>query len=235
MTFRVKQEKFEGPLELLLDLIEKEKMSVSEISLAQVTDEYLKYIKSLEAVDMEKLAEFLVVAAQLILIKSRSLLPHLRLSEEEEQSIEELEKRLEEYKRLREFAKELRGLEVEKRRIITHEAYFGMEAFFYPPPKLAAKGIKDAFASFLAALPKIEKLVEEKIRRVVSLEEKIAKIKDFLQYSIEKTFSEIVGNARDKIEVIVSFLALLELAKQKIVDLRQEKPFEEIVIKKNLE
>lgn len=227
-----KQEKFEGPLELLLELIEKEKLSISEISLAKVTDEYISYVKSLDKIDPEQLAEFLVVAAQLMLIKSRSLLPGLQLSEEEMQSVEELEKRLEEYKRLRELSKEIKKLEAKKQYILTREAYWGMEPVFYPPQKLTTNMIRAAFTAFLAALPKIEKLAEEKIKKIISLEEKIAHIRSFLSEQVERAFSEITKGAKEKVEVIVSFLAILELARQHFVELHQKKAFEDILIKK---
>ena len=228
----VKQEKFEGPLDLLLELIEKQELSISEISLAKVTDEYLTNIRSLGKIDPEQLAEFLVVAAHLMLIKSRSLLPVLDLDEEEEASIEELEKRLKEYKRIKELAMELKMLESRGERIFTREAYAGISPIFYPPPKLTLFNIAETFASFLAALPKIEKLAEDKIRRIVSLEEKISYIKTFLQGTIERVFSEVVKGAKEKVEVIVSFLALLELSKQKFVELHQKELFEDITIKR---
>lgn len=228
----LKHEKFEGPLGLLLELIEKEKLSISEISLAKVTDDYIKYVKSLEKIDPESLAEFLVVAAQLLLIKSRSLLPSLKFTEEEEQSIEELEKRLAEYKRLRELAKEIQKIESGRAFIFTREAYLGMDPIFYPPKKLTASDLKDAFTSFLAALPKIEKLAEESIKKIISLEEKISNIRAFLQEAVEKAFSELVKGATEKVDVIVSFLAILELARQKFVELDQQKPFADIKIKR---
>lgn len=227
-----KQEKFEGPLGLLLELIEKEKLSISEISLAKITDDYIKYVKSLEKIDPESLAEFLVVAAQLMLIKSRSLLPSLKFSEEETHSIEELEKRLVEYKRLRELTKEIQKIEAKHAFIFTREAYLGMDPIFYPPKKLVAAALKDAFASFLAALPKIEKLAEESIKKIISLEEKISHIRLFLQGALEKAFSELVRGATEKVDVIVSFLAILELARQKFVELDQQKPFADITIKR---
>ncbi len=232
MIFEIKQEKFAGPLDLLLDLIEKEKLSISEISLAKVTDDYVKHVKSLEKLDPEQLAEFLVVAAHLMLIKSRSLLPNLKFSEEEEQSIEDLEKKLTEYKKIRELAGFLKKLEAERKQIFTREAYLGMEPVFFPPPKLKISTMTQAFVAFLAALPKIEKLAEEKLRRIVSLEEKINHIRAFLQATVEKAFSEIIKGAKEKVEVIISFLAILELSKQKFVELRQQKPFAEIIIKK---
>lgn len=232
MQFQIKQEKFEGPLDLLLELIEKQKLSISEISLAKVTDEYLANVRFLGKIDPEQLAEFLVVAAHLMLIKSRSLLPVLNLNEEEEASIEELEKRLKEYKRTKELALELKILESGGRHIFTREAYTGIDPIFYPPKKLTLLNIAETFASFLAALPKIEKLVEEKICRIVSLEEKISHIKAFLQGAMERVFSEVVRGTKEKVEIIVSFLALLELSKQKFVELHQKDLFEDITIKK---
>ena len=232
MPFEVKQEKFAGPLDLLLDLIEKEKLSISEISLAKVTDDYIKYVKSLEKIDPEKLAEFLVIAAHLMLIKSRSLLPHLKLSEEEERSIDDLEKRLTEYKKIRELVSLLKKMEAERRQIFTREAYLGMNPVFYPPPKLKANIVGRAFATFLESFPKIEKLAEDKLRRIISLEDKIKHIRVFLATAVEKAFSDIVGGAKEKVEIIVSFLAILELSRQKFIELRQQKPFEDIIIKK---
>lgn len=231
-AYLVKQEKFEGPLELLLDLIEREKLSIAEISLSRVADEYIAHIRALENIDPEELAEFLVVAAQLMLIKSRSLLPSLELTQEEEGSIEELEKRLAEYQKIRELARELKKLEILKNHILVREAFRGQEPIFYPPPKLKMESLKEPFAAFLAALPKIEKLAEEKIKKIISLEEKISHIRSFLSDRLERAFSEIIKGAAGKVDVIVSFLAILELAKQKFLDIRQEKLFEDIKIRK---
>jgi segregation and condensation protein A len=232
MTFQISHEKFEGPLELLLELIEKEKLSISEISLARVTDDFITFIKALEKIDPEVLAEFLVVAAQLMLIKSKSLLPNLKLSEEDEASIEDLERRLAEYKRFRELAGDVRKLDVAHRRILTREAYQGMKAVFYPPLNLTRDTLCDAFAAVLAAIPKIEKLAEEKIKKIVSLEDTIKHIRLFLQENIQKAFSDITKGAHEKVDIIVSFLAILELARQRFVELEQIQPFEDITIKK---
>lgn len=232
MNFRVIQEKFEGPLGLLLDLIEKEKLSISEISLARVTDDYIRYVKALEKVDPEELAEFLVVAAELMLIKSRSLLPSLKLSEEETGSIEELERRLEEYKRIRELARELKKLEARREFISTREQYLGMKPVFYPPQSLTAARLGQTLAAILAVIPKLEKLAEEKIKRIISLEEKVSHIRAALEGALACSFSELVKGAKEKVEVIVSFLAILELAKQKFVEIEQKELFEDIVIRK---
>ena len=230
-SFLVRQEKFEGPLELLLELISKQKVSVSEISLANVTNEYVSHIQSLEKIDPAELAEFLVVAATLILVKSRSLLPSLSLTEEEEESIEELEARLKEYKTIRELAGELGKLAKSRRWSVSREPYKDFETFFYSPPKLTAKRMADAFAALLESLPKVEKLAKDTIRRVISLQERIGQIRTSLQERIEKSFSELIGAATDKIDIIISFLAILELAKQKLIAVDQKKLFEDITVR----
>ncbi len=232
MEFILKHEKFEGPFELLLELIEKEKLAISDISLAKVTDEYITYVRALERLDPEALAEFLVVAAHLMLIKSRSLLPALALTEEEEGSIDELEKRLMEFKKLRELASELKKIELSHPMMVSRESFIERDPLFYPPPKLALEHIEQAFASFLAAIPKVQKLAEEKLKRVISLQEKISHVREFLMNSVEKAFSELVSGSKEKVEIIVSFLAILELARQKFIDLDQHELFSEINIRR---
>ncbi|KKW18228.1 MAG: Chromosome segregation and condensation protein ScpA [Parcubacteria group bacterium GW2011_GWB1_50_9] len=227
-----KHEKFEGPLQILLELIEKEKLAISEISLAKVADEYLLHVKSLGAINPDELAEFLVIAAQLMLLKSRSLLPHLELDEEEKSSIEELERRLEEYRRARERASALKERAALGLRIHARESFFGLPPVFFPPPGVGLGSLKAAFEAFVEALPKLEKLVEERIKKVISLEEKISHIRSFLMNVVERAFSEIIKGSRERTEVIVSFLAILELARQRFVDLDQSKPFGDIVIKR---
>jgi segregation and condensation protein A len=227
-----KHEKFEGPLELLLEFIEKEKLSISEISLAKVADEYIQHVKNLDKIDPEELAEFLVVAAQLMLIKSRSLLPQLKLTEEEEGSIEELEKRLKEYQRIRQLAAELKKLEAARRHIVSREAYWGLKPVFYPSKKITAEVLSEAFAAVLSSIPKITKLAEEKLRHIISLEEKISHIKSVLQGALERTFFEVIKGTKEKAEIIVSFLAILELSRQKFLELKQEKVFGDITIRR---
>lgn len=232
VVFEIRHEKFEGPLELLLELIEKEKLSISEISLSRVAEEYVEHVRSLERIDPEQLAEFLVVASQLMLIKSRSLLPNLSFSEEEEQSGEELERRLAEYQKFRERAAVLKKLDETRKPIFIRDAYLAFAPVFFPPPQLALRDLASAFRTFLAALPKIEKLVEEKMKRIVSLEERMRQIRSFVQNAVERAFSEIVKGSGEKIDIIVSFLAILELTKQKFVDVRQEGAFTDIMVKR---
>ncbi len=233
--FAVRQEKFEGPLDLLLELIQKQELSINEISLARVTDEFIKYFQELEkgsGADPEVLAEFLVIASQLLLIKSRSLLPQFPLSPEEDESIHELEQRLAEYQRLKELSKELGKLAAGGQKSFSREAYAGREAVFYPPTNVTAPLLEKIFRAVIDAIPKVEKLAEEKIKKVISLEEKIKELQSFLQEKVERAFSELIAGAKEKVEVIVSFLAILELAKQKLVSVEQHRLFGDITIKK---
>lgn len=232
MDFQIQQKNFAGPLELLVELIEKNKLAVSEISLADVADSYLDYVRSLERINPERLGEFLVVAAQLILIKSKSLLPDLSLSEEEEKSIEELTERLAEYQEIRRLAHVLARQEGAGGRIASREAYTNTEPVFSPPHKLTGAHLHTAMMNFLASLPAPAEIVQQSIKKVISLEEKITHIHAFLQHAVERGFSDIIKGSREKVDVIVSFLAILELAKQRFVDLHQQSAFKDIRIKK---
>ncbi len=217
---------------MLLELIEKEKLAIAEISLARVADDYLAYVRGLVSPDPEELAEFLVVAAQLMLIKSRSLLPSLVFSQEEEDSLDDLEQRLAILQTMREAARALHAIERNGIRIAGREPYAGLAPVFYPPPALRAAALADVFAAAAALIPKPETLAEEKLKRIVSLEEKITHIRGILLDMVERRFSEIVADAKEKVDIVVSFLALLELARQKFVDLKQDAHFAEIMITK---
>lgn len=232
MAFAIKQEKFDGPLALLLELIEKEKFAIAEISLAKVADDYLAYVRALASPDPEELAEFLVVAAHLMLIKSRSLLPRLAFSEEEEASLGDLERRLAILQLMREAARELQKIEQRGMRIASREAYAGIAPVFHAPSALGAAALGETFAAVLALIPKAEALAEEKMKRIVSLEERIGHIRAILQDAVERGFSEIMRGAKEKMDIVVSFLAVLELARQKFVALRQDKAFDDILIRK---
>jgi segregation and condensation protein A len=233
VDFQIKQEKFEGPLELLVELIEREELSISEVSLAKVADDYIRYMKLLEKIDAEALAEFLVVASQLMLLKSRALVPSLVLPEEEG-SIEELEQRLREYQRLKRSALSLAARASKKERIGAREPYQGVEKIFRYSRPLDRNLLQKTFGELLSFFAKPEKLAQESLRRVLSLEERIGHIKAFLEGALTKVFSEIAAKSGDKGEIILSFLAILELAKIRFVELRQEKLFDEIIIKKSL-
>jgi len=153
MTYRVKIEQFEGPLDLLLSLIEEQKLDIIKLSLAAVTDQYLEHIKNNQEIHLENLSDFLSVAAKLILIKSKALLPMLKLTDEEEEEIEDLTVKLREYKKFKEASLKIGQLDKFKKISLSREGYWGVKAFFYPPDKLNIFDLKKHFQLVLKEIP----------------------------------------------------------------------------------
>ena len=228
MAYHIQLPQFEGPLELLLSLIEKQKLDVTRVSLAKITDQYLEYIATKDAVSLDNLAWFLVIASRLILIKSKALLPTFVLNEEEEEEIEDLEFQLREYKKFKDASQKLKGMFDISCAAYAREANSSLESVFYPPQGMQAKDIHSAFLRVLRDIPVFEMLEEKMITEVVTIEEKIISLQSMLQKRVEISFEEMVSHAKDKVEVIVSFLAMLELVKQRIIHVDQEELFSSI-------
>jgi segregation and condensation protein A len=227
-VYQVKLEKFEGPLELLLELIEKEKLNITELNLARVADQYLEHIRDNKNIHLENLADFLSVAAKLILIKSRALLPILKFSEEEEEEIEDLAQQLLEYKKFKEISAKIKKLALENHVCYSKAPYQGIRSVFYPPEDINAFDLKKYFQKVLLEIPTAEILQEEIVGEIVTLEERISDLEVALRNKIETCFSELVTQAKDKIDVIISFLAMLEMVKQRMIKVEQKELFQEI-------
>lgn len=231
MTYHIKLEQFEGPLDLLLQLTEQEKLDITRVSLAKIADQYLEYIAQAKDINLAHLADFLTVASRLILIKSKALLPMLEFSEEEEEEIKDLEHQLAEYKKFKDASVKLASVFDDSRMSFSREGFLGMGAVFYPPENITAEDLKKAFAKVLGEIPVIEKLEEEMVKEILTLEDKIVHLQDTLRERVQTSFSELVANAKDKVEIVVSFLAMLELVKQRIIHVEQEDLFSEISLK----
>jgi segregation and condensation protein A len=227
-VYQVKLEKFEGPLELLLELIEKEKLSITELNLARVADQYLDYIRDNQNIHLEHLADFLSVAAKLILIKSRALLPILKFSDEEEEEIEDLAHQLAEYKKFKEISAKIKKLASENHVCFSKTPYQGIRSVFYPPEDLNAFDLKKYFQKVLSEIPVATVLQEELVSEIITLEERISDLEIMLRSKIETCFSELVAEAKDKIDVIISFLAMLEMVKQRVIKVEQKELFQDI-------
>lgn len=235
MAYRIKIEKFEGPLDLLLELIEKEKMDITEVSLSKVADQYLQYLEKAEEINPANLADFLSVAAKLILLKSKALLPEIEIEEEDEESIEDLKLRLQEYKRFKEAAQVLAALYKNKDRLF-ERTYIGNVAHaFYPGEQLDQNAILLAAQGLSRVLDKFERLRKETVRATVSIKEKISDIQSMLSAQTKFRFNSIIEKSKSKVDAIVSFLALLELIKQKLVMVRQSANFSDIEIESSRE
>lgn len=228
--FKVRVGEIEGPLELILDLIEKRKLHISDISLSQVADEFIEHIKSFEEFPMRDSADFILVASTLLLIKSKSLLPNLALTEEEQGSIEDLENRLAAYKKYKELAAGLG-------KMFGNFLYFAEEKkyidiIFSPTSDITPESLRNALSEALKNMPqRAESLPRVTVDKIISLEEMVDKLTERIKTSLKTSFRDFSGIGKaDKVNIIVSFLAMLELVKQGTVRVSQDKHFEDIQI-----
>lgn len=226
--YKIKLKHFEGPLDLLISLIEDQKMDITQVSLSAVADQYLEYIKEQENVSIENLTHFLSVASRLILIKSKTLLPLLKLSHEEEEEIKDLEQQLKEFKKFKEVSQKIGKLFISSNESFSREGFLETGYFFCPPENINVFDLKKSFLKILDEIPISEKLEEEMVKEIVTLEEKIIYLQETLKKKVESSFSEIVSDSKDKIEVIVYFLAMLELIKIRVLEANQQNLFEDI-------
>ncbi len=225
--FKIKVGQFEGPLELLLDLVEKRKLHISEVSLSQVTDEYIAHVKAMQEFNIPDTAHFILVASTLLLIKSRSLLPNLSLSSEEEADIKDLEERLRIYERVRGLSRHVKEC-FGKSMIFPRGERKMTEIVFSPDPGITLYSVCAALRGAILGIP-IKNIVPETIvRKVISLEDMIVKLVDRVQNNLRLSFKEFAKGSTEKVEIIVSFLAMLELVKQGAIDVVQENHFEDI-------
>ncbi|PIT91392.1 hypothetical protein COU17_00170 [Candidatus Kaiserbacteria bacterium CG10_big_fil_rev_8_21_14_0_10_49_17] len=220
---------FEGPLELLLTLIEKRKLLINDVSLAAVTDDFINHLQRRE-ISVAERAHFILVASTLLLIKSKSLLPILDLSSEEEESIEDLEHRLAVYHVFKNASRDIATLY--GTRILFDGGERRMEeAVFAPARDLTVQALTDALSAVIARLPKIERIPEAIVERVVSLEDTIERLTERVEKAITIGFRDFAGVGKsEKVEVIVSFLAMLELVKDGIISVRQRDTFDDIIM-----
>ncbi|HOZ56095.1 MAG: Segregation and condensation protein A [Parcubacteria group bacterium ADurb.Bin316] len=229
-----KLEKFEGPLSLLLKLIEKEELDITQISLAKIADQYIDYIRTSPNITPDNMADFLLVASRLLLIKSRALLPYLY--PEEEKEIEELEEQLRMYKEYVEAMKKINVMIGKKKFMFAREfnrkVILAEANLFSPPKNIKAEDLAMIFVDLLTRLQPPEKLEEGTIDDLIKIEDKILSIQRMLADRIMLSFNQILVEAKSKTEIIVSFLAMLELMRQKEVNLVQEELFSEILISK---
>src|SRR3989344_7697562 len=199
MEYKVSLEKFSGPLDLLLSLIEEHKLAISEISLSQVTDQFLEYLKKIkESIGLSNavsgteyqriLADFLVVASRLILIKSRSLLPNLVLTQEEEGDIKELKEHLKAYQQIKLIGRELGKWIKTRNQYLGRDSYLNLPAMFYPPQNVSAVKFAEIYGMFLKTLPQIEKLEERSLVRVMTIEEKLKDLTERMGAAAEASF-----------------------------------------------
>lgn len=235
--YQVKTAVFEGPLDVLLRLIEERKLFINEISLASIADEYIAYVQTLPQFRAGEVTGFLLVAATLVLIKSKSLLPSLELTKDEETEIGDLERRLRLYKLVKDAGVSIRGM-YGKHTIMARDEAADLGPIWSPDETLTSERIVSAIEQIIAAIPKKEFLPEVTVKKVISIEEMMSTLADRIQEGLRTSFSSFSGKKsgkvtkEEKVYVIVSFLAMLELVRTGLVNAMQEGGFEEIVLEK---
>ncbi len=225
---QINQEKFTGPLDVLLSLIEERKMEITDVSLANVTDAFLNYVGDLKQISPEILADFLVIGARLILIKSKSLLPTLELSEEDKNDINDLKERLEIYRLFKEASQNIKNQYL-KHPTFAKEFLFNQIPIFYPPENFDYNTLYQSFKKIWEEFNSLGETSIEKIKKVIKIEEQIKYLLNILNKKTSSEFNQLVSK-KEKIEIIVTFLAVLEMFKDQLIIVDQEETFGEIKI-----
>lgn len=226
-TFHTKE--FAGPLELLLELLAEKKMDITEIALSDVTEQFLAYIDGFTEDQVHELADFLVVASKLLWLKARALLPQFG-DEDDSDSGVSLEDQLRLYKVFVVASKQ-----IHKQWTVTDRMVFRIEPprkveHFVWPTNINSAVLHETMGRLITRLAPPKPLPHTTIDRTISLKEKIFQIRQLLVSGRPIMFAELVKQAQNKTELIVSFLAILELAKQRVVAVHQPQPFHDIDI-----
>lgn len=252
MEYELALDNFKGPLDKLLELIEAEKMDVGEVSLAKVTDDFLKYLETLKEGsvggdpddlamfrrDLRVLADFISVASKLIFLKSKYLLPGLSLSDDEEADIKDLEDRLKRYQALKPALKYLNELWADRHTSYSRPYFLGRgtgfapgQHVFYPGTNVDQESLRSALGRIFDTIKTFEIETETIKEKIVTLEEKISEVLGRIQKEGDTQFKHLSGD-RSRAEIVVVFLAVLHLAREQLVLLEQIDNFSDIMVKK---
>lgn len=229
MGYEVRSAAFEGPLDLLLQLVESQKLEITKVSLLEVTAPFLQHLEANRGkMAPEELADFLVVAAKLVYLKSKALLPSLQDDALEEGP--DLEEQLRLYKTFVDAAKKLdamwRSGHVAYGR--TKRPVVMDEVVFVAPAGVTGDVLRDLYQRVIRRIEPLQQLPKAALERVISLEEKILDLGARVKRAMRVSFHGVLAEAEDRVEMIVSFLALLELIKQRDVRVEQSDLFSDI-------
>lgn len=230
-AFKIQTDIYSGPLDLLIELIEKRKLLINDISLASVTDDYMAYVAQFEKNPLREMADFIVLASTLLLLKSKSLLPVLELTEQEEETLESLEKRLRYYQIFRNIGKTLESLFGKN---VSHERRYvpDQNPLFLPDRFTTPQALHLAMTDVVKNLPKKVEKPKVQVKTVISLETMIDRMRERIEKQFSFKFREFTGNSGERTTIIVGFLAVLEMVKQGLVLVKQSARFHDIEIER---
>jgi len=228
--YKVQLTDWQGPLDLLLQLIEQQEMDITKVSLATVADQFIEYM-NVKPIKPEETADFLVIAAKLLYIKSKALLPSIDL---EEDDVIDLEKQLKMYKEYIDASKKMNKILKKKNISFAKDKYPEdiLTQGFFPPKNINQQKMARVYAQIINRLKPLIILPKKIIERSIKLSEKIQQIKDVILQEACTSFNKLICDTKTKTEKIISFLAILELTKQKIIQVEQGDLFSDIDLKK---
>lgn len=247
MGIPVKLQVFEGPLDLLLHLIDKNKIDIYDIPIVEITNQYMDYIKAMEREDLNVMSEFLVMAATLLDIKCKMLLPkEVTEDGEEEDPRQELVEQLLQYKMYKYMSYELRDRELDGGRTMYKDPTIPEEVMDYVEPVDLDELLGDlTLATLNRVFQDVIRRQEDKIDPVrskfgklekeeVTVEEKLETVTDYAREHKYFSFRTLLGSQKSKMQTVVTFLAVLQLIKEGILIVQQEHAFDDIMITANL-
>ncbi|MCL1972042.1 MAG: segregation/condensation protein A [Endomicrobia bacterium] len=225
MVYDIHTDSFEGPLDLLLHLIKKNDLEIGEIKIAEITSEYLAYLDLMKELNIDIAGEFLVMASTLMQIKARTLLPSESEKDGDEDPFDQLKNRLLEYQKYKEVGK-----------LLSYKILESSQIYYRPAPVVNKQdyvldaSIFDLMSSFRDALIALPESVKEILYKEIPIEIKIREILDVLEGRQYVSFTEILKFQKTKMDLIVCFMAVLELVKSKQIAAKQSELFEDIRI-----
>jgi segregation and condensation protein A len=234
--YRIKLSDFEGPLDLLLFFIKRDELDIYDIPIAKITKDFLEYLQYLQELDLDIAGEFIVTAAELMQIKVHMLLPREGVGEEELDPRAELVRRLLDYKRYKEMAEQMQRMSNEQSKVYYRRNFTDDPKIVEDPSEenlLRDVSLFDLIAAFKYVVDRMPRKHVHEINKLnVTIDEQIDYILNFFKEKSETTFVEMVSAMVEKIRIVVTFIALLELIKQKQIGVRQVDPYGEMVIVK---
>ena len=247
MGIPVKLQVFEGPLDLLLHLIDKDKIDIYDIPIVEITNQYMEYIRAMEKEDLNVMSEFLVMAATLLDIKCRMLLPIDKSEDgEEEDPRQELVEQLLEYKMYKHMAYELKDREMDSGLIMYKDATIPEEIMAYEQPVDLDKLLGDLTLQKLNCI--FQDVMKRQVNKIDPVRSKFGKIEKeevtlpdkleyVMKYAVSHTkfsFRELLSKQSSRTQIVVTFLAILQLMKEGTIEIRQDQPFDDIIITSNI-
>lgn len=231
--YEVKLDKFSGPLEKLLELIEAKKLEVTTVNLATVTGDFLDYLKTLDESSRHPsvLADFIIIASRLLLIKSKAILPSLELTQEEEGDIRDLETRLKIYREFKNASVSLDKMWKGRAVAYGRELFTNLPSVFYPSKNITLEVLEE---KILEIIRELKGLAPEQgsIRRiVVTIEQKVKELLERFKGQTEQSFHSL-SKGKPKLEIITLFLAILHLLRDRIITTKQSEHFSDIIVVK---